>query len=75
MPECCHLLGRADRDPQPALGADLGAIAGELQTLTPTVVQPGYATGTTVRMRDGVAEGVVVHFLRDADGVWRIAGL
>jgi hypothetical protein len=58
-----------------SLGPDLGGLAAELQTLTPAVVQPGYATGTTIRVRDGVAEGVVVHFLRDADGVWRIAGL
>jgi hypothetical protein len=57
------------------LGGDLGALAAELQALTPAVVQPGYATGTTVRVRDGVTEGVVVHFLRDADGIWRIAGL
>jgi hypothetical protein len=57
------------------LGTDLGALAAELQGLTPAVVQPGYATGTTIRVRDGVTEGVVVHFLRDADGVWRIAGL
>jgi hypothetical protein len=58
-----------------SLGPDLGALAAELQSLTPAVVQPGYATGTTIRVRDGVAEGVVVHFLRDADGLWRIAGL
>jgi hypothetical protein len=58
-----------------ALGGDLGALAAELEALTPAVVQPGYATGTTVRVRDGVTEGVVVHFLRDADGIWRIAGL
>jgi hypothetical protein len=58
-----------------SLGPDLGALASELQTLTPAVVQPGYATGTTTRVRDGVTEGVVVHFVRDADGVWRLAGL
>jgi hypothetical protein len=57
------------------LGSDLGALAAELRSLTPAVVQPGYATGTTIRVRDGVTEAVVVHFLRDADGVWRIAGL
>ena len=57
------------------LGTDLGALAAELQDLTPAVVQSGYATGTTIRVRDDVTEGVVVHFLRDADGVWRIAGL
>ena len=58
-----------------SLGPDLGAVAAGLQALTPTVVQPGYATGTTTRVRDGAREGVIVHFLRDADGVWRIAGL
>jgi len=57
------------------LGPDLGAFAAELQAITPAVVQPGYATGTTTRVHDGVTEGVIVHFLRDADGVWRIAGL
>ena len=58
-----------------SLGPDLGALASELQTLTPAVVQPGYATGTTTRVRNGVTVGVVVHFVRDADGVWRLAGL
>jgi hypothetical protein len=58
-----------------SLGPDLGALAAELQALTPAVVQPGYATGATTRLRDGVTEGVIVHFLRDADGVWRIGSL
>jgi hypothetical protein len=57
------------------LGSGLADFATELNDLTPAVVQPGYATGATVRVRDGVAEGFLVHFVRDADGVWRIAGL
>jgi hypothetical protein len=57
------------------LGADLADFATELNDLTPAVVQPGYATGATVRVRDGAPEAFLVHFVRDADGVWRIAGL
>jgi hypothetical protein len=57
------------------LGPDLGALASELQDLTLTVVRPGYATGSVVRVRDGVTEGFVLSFVRDADGVWRISGL
>ena len=70
-------LGERDRYRRAleSLGSDLGAFAAEIQALTPVVVAPGYATGTTVRVRDGVSDGVVVHFLRDADGVWRIASL
>lgn len=57
------------------LAADLGGLAAELQGFTPGTVRPGYATGSVVRVRGGVTEAFLVSFVRDVDGVWRIAGL
>jgi hypothetical protein len=57
------------------LGPDLGALATEFQAFTPGTIRPGYATGSVIRVRDGISEAFVISFVRDADGVWRIAGL
>lgn len=55
------------------LRADLPAIAAALQGLTPLVVRSEYATATTTRVLNGVTELFIVTFVRDGDGVWRIA--
>ena len=55
------------------LTGDLPALAAGLQGLSPLVVRPEYATASTTRVLDGVSELFLVSFVRDADGVWRIA--
>jgi hypothetical protein len=57
------------------LEGDLPAIAGALGGLTPLVVDSAYATATTTRVLDGVVELFIVSFVRDGDGLWRIASL
>jgi hypothetical protein len=57
------------------LRADLPAFASTLQDLTPVVVRAEYATATATRLADGQREGFIVHFVRDVDGVWRIAAM
>jgi hypothetical protein len=60
---------RALQDLQP----DLAAIAAGLQGLTPLVVTSEYATAATTRILAGVTELFLVSFIRDGDGMWRIA--
>ncbi|MGH2651041.1 MAG: hypothetical protein ACRDHK_07520, partial [Actinomycetota bacterium] len=55
------------------LRPDLPAVAAALQDLTVLVVTPDYATASTLRTRNGTAEPFLVSFVRDADGIWRIA--
>jgi len=57
------------------LRADLPARAAALQDATPLRVEPEYATAGTTRVRNGQVEGFLIHFVRDADGVWRIASM
>ena len=57
------------------LRGDLPAVAATLHDVTPLVVRPRYATGSTTRLRDGAAEAFLVSFVRDHDGIWRIAGM
>jgi len=57
------------------LGADLPGVGAALGTITVQTVTPRYATATATRLRDGVPEEFLVHFIRDGDGVWRIASL
>jgi hypothetical protein len=60
---------RAFQDLQP----DLATIAAGLQGLTPLVVTSEYATAATTRVLAGVSELFIVSFIRDGDGMWRIA--
>jgi hypothetical protein len=57
------------------LRADLPSIAAALGAITPDIVSPDYATASLTRVRDGVSEGFLIHFLRDGDGVWRIVSM
>ena len=57
------------------LRGDLPAVAATLQDITPLVVRPRYTTGSSTRLRAGAAEAFLVSFVRDRDGIWRIAGM
>ncbi len=57
------------------LQSDLPSIAAAFQTLTVQVITSGYGTASLVRIRDGLSEGFLIHFVRDGDGVWRIASM
>lgn len=57
------------------LQADLPSIAAAMAAITPAVITPEYATASCTRIRDGVSEAFLIHFLRDGDGVWRIASM
>src|SRR5262249_17699102 len=84
-------LGRADIDGAAALVSleararyrrvfsdllsDLPSFAGALGSITVNVVTAEYATAKGTQVRDGAQEEFLVHFLRDGDGVWRIASM
>lgn len=55
------------------LRSDLATVAAGLGLLTPARLQPRSATATTTRVLDGGAAVFVVSFVRDGDGVWRLA--
>lgn len=57
------------------LRADLPAVAASLQDLGTPVLRSGYASAGVTRIRDGQTEAFVVAFVRDTDGVWRIASM
>jgi hypothetical protein len=57
------------------LGPDLPAVAAALGDATPLVVTPSYATASALRRHDGASEAFLIHFVRDGDGVWRIASM
>jgi hypothetical protein len=57
------------------LRADLAAIAAALGGVTLHVVTPEYATASIAHVRDGVSGSFLIHFVRDGDGVWRVASL
>jgi hypothetical protein len=57
------------------LVADLPAFAAGLGPITVHSVTTRHATASITRLHDGVSEGFLIHFLRDADGVWRIASM
>jgi hypothetical protein len=57
------------------LGPDLPAVAATFQDVTVQVVEPKYAMASTLRTLDGITEGFLVSFVRDLDGVWRIASM
>jgi hypothetical protein len=55
--------------------ADLSSIAAGLGAMMVHTVTPAYATASIVRMRDGMSEGFVIHFMREGDGIWRIVSM
>jgi len=57
------------------LGPDLPAVAATFRDVTVQVVEAEYAMASTLRTLDGIPEGFIVSFLRDRDGVWRIASM
>jgi hypothetical protein len=57
------------------LAPDLPAVAATLQDVTVEVMEAEYAMASTLRTLDGNSEGFVISFLRDRDGVWRIASM
>jgi hypothetical protein len=57
------------------LRADLAVIAAALGSVTLHVVTPEYASASIVHVRNGVSESFLVHFVRDGDGVWRVASM
>ncbi len=63
------------RDVFSDLQADLPSIAGALGTITANIATAEYATGAVTRVLHGVSAGFLVHFVRDADGIWRIASM
>ena len=57
------------------LAPDLPAVAATFRDVTVEVVEAEYAMASTLRTLDGVTEGFLISFLRDRDGVWRIASM
>ena len=57
------------------LGPDLPAVAATFRDVTVQVVEAEYAMASTLRTLDGITEGFLVSFLRDRDGIWRIASM
>ena len=55
------------------LRADLGGIAGGFGPFVPQVVTADYASGWIVQADDQGGGSYLVTFLRDGDGVWRLA--
>jgi len=55
--------------------ADLPSFAAALGNITVKVVTSEYGTASVTRLQDGVSAEFLVHFLRDGDGVWRIASM
>jgi len=55
------------------LAPDLPAVAATFRDVTVQVVEAEYAMASTLRTLDSITEGFIISFLRDLDGVWRIA--
>jgi hypothetical protein len=53
----------------------LPSIAAGFQTFTVQVITPAYGTASLIRTREGASEGFLIHFVRDGDGIWRIASM
>jgi hypothetical protein len=69
--EARERYGRVLRD----LQSDLSSIAAALGTLTPHVISPEYATASVPHSEPAAVTTYLVTFVRDSDGVWRIASL
>ena len=57
------------------LGLALPAVAATFREVTVQVVEAEYSMASTLRTLDGITEGFIISFLRDRDGVWRIASM